>query len=114
MVVVILLPFTHQHRGPAGYSCRAVYFSRPLGRESREKCELLASPEYPSGELVSTQLPGHRVGTCSLEACSYPGRIRSGWRAALPRGPLIEFPAWPSRRVKYARRLATLACAMVT
>lgn len=50
----------------------------------------MASPEYPSGELVSTQLPGHRVGTCSLEACSYPGRIRSGWRAARQRGPFLR------------------------
>ena len=50
----------------------------------------MASPEYPSGELVSTQLPGHRAGTCSLEVCSYPGRIRSGWRAALPRGPFLR------------------------
>lgn len=50
----------------------------------------MASPEYPSGELVSTQLPGHRVGTCSLEACPYPGRIRSGWRAARQRGPFLR------------------------
>lgn len=50
----------------------------------------MASPEYPSGELVSTQLPGHRVGPCSLEACPYPGRIRSGWRAARQRGPFLR------------------------
>lgn len=74
----------------------------------------MAFPENLSGEPTSTQLPSLRTGTCSLEACPYPGRIRSGWRAVLPRGLLIEFLAWPSRRVKYARRLATLACAMVT
>ena len=50
----------------------------------------MAFPDYPSGELTSTQLPGHRAGTCSLEVCSYPGRIRSGWRAALPRGPFLR------------------------
>lgn len=50
----------------------------------------MASPEYPSGELVSTQLPGHRAGTYSLEACSYPGRIRSDWRVARQRGPFLR------------------------